>query len=208
MLPHGPRLAERAQVRLQQAQALDEQRRRANAASADFNAQMHSLGVEPLGPHARVHKPAPALSARPLQRERDEEQVLQESVSDDIDVDSLLETDESLSFRRAGIGPDTLRKLRRGGWTIQAGIDLHGHRVDEARAALIDFLREALKSGWRCVRVVHGKGLGSKDRMPVLKAKVRAWLAQREEVIAYCQARPADGGSGALIVLLRPTRSD
>ena len=73
---------------------------------------------------------------------------------------------------------------------------------------MIGFLRDALKSGWRCVRVVHGKGLGSKDRMPVLKAKVRAWLAQREEVLAFCQARPAEGGSGALIVLLRPTRPD
>ena len=111
-------LAERALVRAQQAQALAEQHRRTDAARTDFNAQMDTLGVERLGPHARVHKPAPALPARPLQRERDEEQVLLESVSDDIDVDSLLETDESLSFRRAGIGPDALRKLRRGGWTI------------------------------------------------------------------------------------------
>jgi DNA-nicking Smr family endonuclease len=131
--------------------------------------------------------------------------VLDTSMSDEIDVDSLLDTDDSLSFQRPGIGPDTVRRLRRGAWSIQDQVDLHGHRVDEARAALIDFLREALKRGQRCVRIVHGKGLGSKDRTPVLKGKVRAWLAQRDEVIAFCQARPAEGGSGALIVLLRPS---
>ena len=87
---------------------------------------------------------------------------------------------------------------------IQDHLDLHGLRVDEARELLGQFLREALRRGLRCVRVVHGKGLGSKDRQPVLKGKARVWLAQRDEVIAFCQARPAEGGSGALVVLLRP----
>jgi len=88
---------------------------------------------------------------------------------------------------------------------IQDEIDLHGCRTDEARELLGGFLREALKRGVRCVRIVHGKGLGSPDKQPVLKGKTRVWLAQREEVIAFCQARPAEGGSGALVVLLKPS---
>lgn len=160
--------------------------------------------VTPLAPHGR-YLPRPARpAARPASRMRDDDAVLRESVSDEIDVDSLLETDESLSYRQPGIGPEVLRRLRRGQWSIQAQVDLHGHRVDEARHALIAFLRSSCKRGLRCVRVVHGKGLGSKDRVPVLKGKVRTWLAQRQEVIAFCQARPADGGGGALLVLLRP----
>ena len=117
-----------------------------------------------------------------------------------------LDTDDSLSYRRTGIGPDVLRRLRRGEWIIQDQLDLHGHRVEEARDALGEFLREVVRRGLRCVRVVHGKGLGSKGREPVLKAKVRGWLVQRDDVIAFCQARGADGGAGALIVLLRPNR--
>jgi DNA-nicking Smr family endonuclease len=97
-----------------------------------------------------------------------------------------------------------LRKLRRGDWVIQDEIDLHGCRTDEARELLAGFLREAVKRGVRCVRIVHGKGLGSKDKQPVLKGKTRVWLAQRDEVIAFCQARPAEGGSGALVALLKP----
>jgi DNA-nicking Smr family endonuclease len=130
--------------------------------------------------------------------------VLGESLSDGIDPDTLLETDEQLSWRRPGLGPDVINKLRRGHWSTQAEIDLHGHRVEEARSALSAFLHEAARTGVRCVRVVHGKGLGSRDRLPVLKGKVRHWLTQREEVLAYTQARAADGGSGALIVLLAP----
>jgi DNA-nicking Smr family endonuclease len=205
--PLRKQLAERFEARELEAKAQAAKRKKAEQSAADFSAEMHTLGVEKLAPHARLHKPPRAHPPHPAQRKRDEEQVLEESVSDEIDVDSLLETDESLSFRRAGIGPEVVRRLRRGEWTIQGGIDLHGHRVDEARAALVAFLRSALNAGLRCVRVVHGKGLGSRDRTPVLKAKVRAWLAQRDEVIAFCQARPAEGGGGALIVLLRPSIS-
>jgi DNA-nicking Smr family endonuclease len=99
-----------------------------------------------------------------------------------------------------------VRKLRRGVWVIQAQIDLHGLRRDEARERLGAFLREAVAEGARCVRVVHGKGLGSPGREPVLKGKVRAWLVQKNEVLAFAQARPSDGGHGALVVLLRSAR--
>ena len=127
------------------------------------------------------------------------------SVSDEFEIDTLLHTDDELSFRRPGVGADVLRKLRRGDWVIQNEIDLHGCRTDEAREMLSEFLRVAVKRGLRCVRVVHGKGLGSKNRQPVLKRKTKVWLAQREDVLAFCQARAAEGGSGALIVLLKPT---
>ena len=145
-------------------------------------------------------KPRPP--AIPRQRLRDEAAVMAEALSDDFDVESLLETDDALSFRRRGIGPEVVRKLRRGVWAIQAQLDLHGLRRDEAREALGKFLREAGRSGCRCVRVVHGKGHGSPGREPVLKGKVKSWLVQKNEVIAFTQARAAQGGAGALIVLL------
>jgi DNA-nicking Smr family endonuclease len=160
--------------------------------------------VQPLHPQGRALHVPRAHPPHPTQRLRDEQEVLADSLSDEIDASSLLDTDDALSYRAAGIGPEVLRRLRRGEWAIQAHIDLHGHRVEEARHALVLFLKHALKNGLRCVRVVHGKGLGSRDKVPVLKGKVRGWLIQREDVIAFCQARPIDGGSGALVVLLRP----
>ena len=115
----------------------------------------------------------------------------------------MLDTDESLSFRQPGLGIEVVRKLRRGEWSIQAQLDLHGLRSDEARLALVGFLSESLSNNMRCLRVIHGKGLGSINKEPVLKGKVLKWLIQRDEVMAFCQARPNDGGSGALLILLR-----
>ena len=148
----------------------------------------------------RSAKPQP----EPLQRQRDEAAALRETLSDSFDVDSLLETDAALSFRRPDIGPDVVKKLRRGGWVIQAQIDLHGLRRDEAREQLGSFLQEAARKGLRCVRVIHGKGNGSPGKEPVLKQRVHSWLVQKAAVIAFTQARAAEGGSGALVVLLRP----
>ncbi|MFZ4285381.1 Smr/MutS family protein [Variovorax sp. HJSM1_2] len=138
----------------------------------------------------------------PTQLELDEQAVLVEAISDGFDASSLLDTDDALSYRRPGIGPDVPRRLRSGEWSIQRQIDLHGLRSDDARDALSGFIREAYRHGIRCVRVVHGKGLGSPGKTPVLKTKVRHWLVQKKEVIAFVQARPAHGGAGALIVLL------
>jgi len=109
-----------------------------------------------------------------------------------------------MSFRRPGIGIDVARKLRRGHWSIQREIDLHGLRTDDAREALGAFLRDAVRQGLRCVRVVHGKGLGSPGKTPVLKGKVHGWLVQKNEVLAYVQARGDEGGAGAVVVLLKP----
>jgi len=160
--------------------------------------------VQPLRTQQRAlpqpRKPAPL----PRQRQRDEAAALAEALSDEFDASTLLDTDEHLSYRRAGIGPDVTRKLRRGHWAIQAQIDLHGLRRDEARAQLAQFIRAARQQGLRCVRVVHGKGLGSPGKTPVLKGHVQGWLVQKKEVLAFVQARPADGGAGALVVLLQP----
>ena len=135
--------------------------------------------------------------------------MLREAISDEFDASTLLQVDEHLSFRRPGIGPDVLPKLRRGHWAVQRQIDLHGLRTEEAREALGQFVRDAQRAGVRCVRVVHGKGLGSPGKTPVLKAKVHGWLIQKKEVLAFVQAKPLEGGAGALLVrdlaLLSPT---
>ncbi len=156
--------------------------------------------LKPAGKHA-IDAPRPLPIAR--HHLADEQAALRESLSDEFTVESLLDTDEALSYARNGIGPDIVRKLRRGNWVIQSQLDLHGLRTDEAREALGEFLRSAVKRGVRCVRVIHGKGLGSVNKEPVLKGKVRNWLVQKDEVLAFCQARAADGGAGALIVLLK-----
>ena len=142
----------------------------------------------------------------PRQRQLDEAAALREALSDSVDVASLLETDDRLSFCRPGVGPDVPRALRRGTWAVQAQVDLHGLRTEEARAALSDFLRSAHQQGLRCVRVIHGKGLGSPGQAPVLKEKVLRWLVQKSEVLALVQAQPAQGGDGALLVLLQAHR--
>jgi DNA-nicking Smr family endonuclease len=139
----------------------------------------------------------------PVQRQLDEQSVLREALSDEWDTGSLLDTDEALSFRRPGIGVDVVRKLRKGEWSVQKQLDLHNLRTEEARDALGQFIRECYKNGIRCVRVVHGKGLGSPGKVSVLKPKVQSWLIQKNQVLAFVQATPAQGGAGALVVLLQ-----
>ncbi|GAB2465592.1 Smr/MutS family protein [Comamonas humi] len=160
--------------------------------------------VRPLRPADRARLAPRPPDPLPLQHWLDEERALQETMSDAFDASTLLDTDDQLSFRRRGIGRDVVHKLRAGHWSIQRQIDLHGLRTDEARDQLGAFIRQAHRHGLRCVRVVHGKGLGSPGRTPVLKSRVHSWLVQKNEVLAFVQARPAEGGAGALVVLLRP----
>ena len=192
-----------AEAEKRAAQAAAERAKAAQQARADQNLFARAIGpTQPLRAHGRVvHAPAPT-PPEPRQRALDEQAVLRESLSDEFDTSTLLHVDEHLSFRRPGIGPDVTARLRRGHWAVQGQIDLHGLRVDEARLALADYLREANRAGLRCVRVVHGKGLGSPGRTPVLKAKVHGWLIQKKEVLAFVQAKPLEGGAGALLVLL------
>ena len=193
----------------QRAQAVAAARAAREAAEqrAAHERNLFALTVGPVSP-LRVQRRALLERARALpvarQRELDEQAVMHEAISDEFDVESLLDTDEALSYRRTGMGLDVIRQLRRGRWSLQGQLDLHGLRSDEARVALGQFLREAHKVGWRCVRVVHGKGLGSPGKTPVLKAKVQRWLVQKNEVLAFVQARASDGGAGALVVLLAP----
>ena len=149
---------------------------------------------------AELRRSAP--EPHPRQRELDEQAALREALSDAVDLDSLLLTDDGLSYRRAGITPDVVGRLRRGQWALQGQIDLHGLTRDQAREQLAAYLRDAQRRGLRCIRVVHGKGHGSPGRQPVLKGKVQRWLAQCDEVIAFAQASGPQGGAGALMVLL------
>jgi len=157
----------------------------------------------PLPPSNRadIRRQRPKPIAR--QRLRDEQQVMVDALSDPLDWEAAMSTGEELVFVRPGVPTAALRKLRRGGWAIQGELDLHGHTGDEARVSLATFLNRCNLEDRRCVRIIHGKGYGSKNRLPVLKNKVRHWLMQREDVLAFCQARTVDGGAGAVIVLLK-----
>jgi DNA-nicking Smr family endonuclease len=185
----------------------DERAARA-AAEARLAEQEKRVFEISVGPVTRLKDSRRVLLTRalpepePRQRVLDEQQALAQALSDDFDVDSLLETDETLSFRRPEVSPEVVRKLRRGHWALQGQIDLHGLRRDQAREALGQFIHDSARRGLRCVRVVHGKGNGSPGREPVLKARVRRWLVQKNEVLAFVQARASDGGNGALMVLL------
>ena len=191
--------ADAARVAAEQA----ERERLEKQAQAERHLFKRAVGaVKPL-----AHAPRVSLSGEPakplaLQQKLDDDNVLRESLSDDFDVSTLLDTDDELSYRRSGIGTDVTQKLRKGHWSLQGQIDLHGLRSDEAREALGQFIRDAHKRGWRCVRVVHGKGLGSPGKTPVLKSKVQRWLVQKNEVLAFVQAKGSEGGAGALVVLL------
>ena len=176
--------------------------KRKAAASNLFQAAIGK--VKPLEPPQRAKLTPEPPKPIPKQQMLDDAAALQEALSDEVDVTTLLDTDEHLSFRRPGVGTDVTQKLRKGKWSIQKQIDLHGLRSDEAREALSAFIRDAHRNGIRCVRVVHGKGLGSPGKAPVLKEKVHKWLVQKSEVVAFVQAQPAQGGAGALVVLLQP----
>jgi DNA-nicking Smr family endonuclease len=180
-------------------------RERAALAAADRlrRAFADAVGpVTPLPPHGRRHGTHARPAPEPRQRQLDEQAALKEALSDEVDIESLLLTDDHLSFRRPGVGADVVTRLRRGHWSIQAEIDLHGLRRDEARDELAAFVRHAAQRGQRCLRVVHGKGHGSPGKQPVLKGKVQRWLGQSADVIAFTQASGPQGGAGALIVLL------
>ena len=159
--------------------------------------------ARPLKQPSRVQHAAKKPRPVPTQFIRDEYQALADSLSDHYIPAHELESGEEALYLRDGHSPYILRKLGPGHWVIQEQLDLHGMRAEEARLYVVEFLAECRKRRARCVRIIHGKGLGSKNREPVLKHKLRSWLMQRDEVLAYAQARDVDGGSGALVVLLK-----
>lgn len=159
--------------------------------------------ARPLPEKRRADLGGPPPPPRPLQHLADERAALRESLHGPIALQDRLEGGDEPNYLRAGLAVGVLRDLRRGRWVVQNEIDLHGLNREEARQLLAAWLADCLHHGTRCVRIVHGKGLRSPQKLSILRQLVRGWLAQRDEVLAYCQARPHDGGEGALIVLLR-----
>jgi DNA-nicking Smr family endonuclease len=149
-----------------------------------------------IAPYRRRRKPVPE------QKRLDEQAVIDELACGEFDS-SELETGEELLFSRPGIQHSLLRRLRRGEYAIEGQLDLHGQTVVQARASVAQFLRECRDLNRRCVRIIHGKGRGSEGKLPVLKGKVNVWLRRKDEVLAFCPARPSDGGQGAIYVLLK-----
>ncbi len=163
--------------------------------------------VAPLRSANRAALPRERPPSRPAQRLADEAAALSASrhgvEPSPAHWDIGQEHEAEQTFLRKGLGADVLSRLRRGHWSVQGELDLHRLNRDEARAALTEFFNDARNCGWRCVRVIHGKGLSSPNREPVLKGKVRRWLAQRDDVLAYCEAPRHAGGEGAVLVLLK-----
>ena len=174
-------------------------------ADADIDLTVAFADVEPLAPrnYARLTPPPPSTLA--VKRLADEADALAASryEAEPSSWEIGQEVEGEQTFLRPGLGNDVLSKLRRGHWVAQGELDLHRLTSDEARFALADFLIDARARGWRCVRVIHGKGLSSPNREPILKGRVRRWLARWDDVLAYCEAPRNAGGSGAVIVLLK-----
>lgn len=154
----------------------------------------------------RVHHEPPPPPAIPRHSRNDAAAALAESLAGPDLLDLQLEGGDEAAWLRPGLPRNVLRDLRRGRWVIQAQLDLHGMNRDEARVAVSRFVHESRQLDHRCLRIVHGKGLGSPGREPVLKKLVQGWLAQKREVLAYCQARATEGGAGAVIVLLAASK--
>ena len=152
--------------------------------------------------HDKVTHPNTPLKPIPTQRKADDRPILDNMFSDESYAEEV-ETGDELFFFREGLQQKLLKQLRRGQLSITAELDLHGYIVADARIALTEFLTDCRLHGDRCVRIVHGKGHGSRQKLPVLKNKVNSWLQQRDEILAFCSARPVDGGTGAVYVLLK-----
>jgi DNA-nicking Smr family endonuclease len=162
--------------------------------------------VEPLPAPRRMPQPRTPPAPLAEQTRRDERAALEESLSRPLSIDDAIDSGDELVFLREGFSRQLLRKLRRGHWVVEDDLDLHGMNRIEAANSVAAFLRRCRLRRLRCVRIVHGKGLGSRNREPVLKTKLKKWLVVRDEVLAFCQAPAADGGGGALLVLLKAAR--
>jgi len=179
----------------------------AKHAEGDVDLKQVFADVRPMPPRNRADLRTAAPAPIPRQRIADEQEAL---LASKYGAEPALqawevgqEQEHGQTFLRAGLGSDVLSKLRRGHWSLQGELDLHGMTSDEARDALADFLLDARARGARCVRVIHGKGLTSPGKEPVLKGKVRRWLAHWDDVLAYSEAPRHAGGGGAVLVLLR-----
>ena len=159
--------------------------------------------AQPLPPDNRVHHEPPKPRPRPRQHQADERAALMESLKHGIAVEDRLDIGDEPHYLRPGLNRQILRDLRRGRWVVEAELDLHGATRDDARLWLAEFLHDCQLHDRRVARIVHGRGLRSPGKVGILRTLVRGWLMQKEEILAYCQAKPQDGGEGALWVLLR-----
>jgi DNA-nicking Smr family endonuclease len=149
-----------------------------------------------------------AAARRPATDEEIQAILAESMLSDQFDVDGLLDEEPTLSWAAPGVGPDVVKKLRKRHWPIEDEIDLHGLTRDLARRVVDAFVRRSTKNGVRCVRIIHGVGYGSAGGEPVLRGMVHSWLVQTDETVAFCVAGRSDGGNGALVVLLRTALQD
>jgi DNA-nicking Smr family endonuclease len=202
----GKQLKEQAETR---AAAEAERVKREKVQAVEANIFQSSVGGVKRMPASDRYVPqlpktaaAAAAPARKLTQAEDDAAVLRESLSDLFEVDHYLEDDPALNYSAPGVGPDVMKKMRKGHWPVQDELDLHGMNRDQARDALGAFLTRSTQRNHRCVCVIHGRGFGSRGQEPVLKSMVHSWLVQKG-VVAFCQARNNEGGEGALIVLLR-----
>ena len=161
------------------------------------------VDVQPAPAPNRAMLAKPRPKPFPSQLRRDDREVLKEALSDPLPGSEDFETSESSVFIRPGLPKNVARRLRNGFWSVRYELDLHGRTTDEARSELVEFIHRARNNGERCVRIIHGKGLRSQTGEPVLKQKVRHWLMQKDEILAFVEASAANGGSGAVIVLLK-----
>jgi len=170
--------------------------------SDDARLFRESIGrVRPLRQEDAHAPPRPRPPPRAAQAEQDEARVREELLVHAIDP-AAIEVGDEIHYLKSGQPPRILKQLRRGHFSVRAELDLHEMTVPVAREAVRDFLDDAIARGEYCVRIVHGKGLRSRGDGPVLKRMTATLLARRKDVLAYASARPAQGGTGAVIVLL------
>ena len=168
-----------------------------------FRAEMAADQVTPLSATPRADLARPRPKPIPVKRMEDDAAIAHDMLYDTSGWDADIENGDLITFLRPGLPSEIMRKLRRGHWIIQASLDLHGSTSDGARNALGRFLAHARHAGIRCVSIIHGKGHRSPNNTPVIRNKVRLSLSRRDEVLAFCDALPADGGAGAVVVLLK-----
>lgn len=158
--------------------------------------------VNPIEQPNRIQRTKNRPSTRPKQSQLDNEQILVDMLQEPDDLSSI-ETGDELFFARDGLQHKVIKRLKRGELSIQAELDLHRLTKLEARQEVVQFLDYCRQNNFKQIRIVHGKGHGSVGKIPVLKTLVNHWLQQRDEVLAFCSARPCDGGTGAIYVLLK-----
>ncbi len=155
-------------------------------------------GVAPIQQDKRVTPWRPRIPPRPLDHPALEDEEALDQLSE-----HEIETGDELGWFRPGLQNRVFQDLRRGRFEVEFELDLHGLTVAFAKVILEEFFQECRMRQIRCARIIHGKGLGSQGRQPVLKRMVNLWLRQRDEVLAFCSATSRDGGTGAAYVLLR-----